>query len=93
VTTVPERVSNTETFICGFCEEPFTLNPDDNHCTATERADDYCTAVTESVCVKTEISVRCVPGGWVVAPHNMGIYFRRAEYDKTAVEAKLFGGL
>jgi hypothetical protein len=27
VTTVPERIAETETFTCRFCEEPFTLNP------------------------------------------------------------------
>jgi hypothetical protein len=36
VTTVPERVTETETFTCGFCEEPFTLNPNDNRYTATK---------------------------------------------------------
>jgi hypothetical protein len=93
VTTVPERVSDTETFICGSCEEPFTLSPDDNHHIATERADDGCTAVTVSVCAKTEISVRCLPSGRVVAPHKVGTYFRRVEDDKPALEAEPIGGL
>jgi hypothetical protein len=45
VTTVADRVTETSTFICGFCEKPFTLNPADNHYTAAEWADDGCTAV------------------------------------------------
>jgi len=52
VTTVPERVTETETFTCGSCEEPFTLNPNDNHYTTTEWPNDGCTAVTVLVCVK-----------------------------------------
>jgi hypothetical protein len=36
VTTVPERATETETFTCGFCEKPFTLNLDGNRYTATK---------------------------------------------------------
>jgi hypothetical protein len=35
-----ERVAKTQTFTCGFCEKPFTLNPNDNHYTAAEWAAD-----------------------------------------------------
>jgi len=34
------EVTETNTFICGFCEKPFTLDSRDNRYTATERADD-----------------------------------------------------
>jgi hypothetical protein len=34
-----ERVTETNTFICCFCEKPFTLDSDDNRYTATEWAD------------------------------------------------------
>lgn len=40
-----ERVTETNTFICGFCEKPFTLDSDDNRYTATKWADAGCTAV------------------------------------------------
>ena len=46
---MPERVTETETFTCGFCEKPFTVNLDDNRYTATEWADDGCTVVPISV--------------------------------------------
>jgi hypothetical protein len=49
---VPERVTGRETSTCGFCEEPFTLNPNDNRYTTTEWADDGRTAVPISACVK-----------------------------------------
>jgi hypothetical protein len=40
VTTVADRATETSTFICGLCEKPFTLDPDDKRYTTTEWADD-----------------------------------------------------
>ena len=40
-----QEVTETNTFICGFCEKPFTSDSRDNRYTATERADDDVTTV------------------------------------------------
>jgi 2-iminoacetate synthase ThiH len=49
VTTVPERVTETETSTCGFCEEPFTLNPNDNRYTATKEESEATLAELEKM--------------------------------------------
>ena len=39
------EVTETNTFICGFCKKPFTFDSRDNRYAATERADDGCTTM------------------------------------------------